>query len=176
MSKWGRRLVVAAIIAVTSGVGTTVWHDITAVTPQHIGSVTPLPPVEQPPLTPTDLQQVESRLGSFVVLPASNSPTPDTQFPAVLMARQDGSVDASTQWTVPFQEKQWVQQDSLQITNVSLQGDYVTFSTGPARVYTVHVNQPFVLELVPQYVMVFDGHGKQWSISTTQAIALRQHL
>lgn len=140
------------------------------------GQVQDLPPVVVQPDQPTDLQTVETQLGPFAVLPASNSPTPDTQYPAVLLARYDGSLAASQRWKLSTDLHNWTNQEAIQITNLSVHNGFATFSTGPAQVYTVHVDQPFVLENVPQYVMLIDEQGKQWQISTAKAIASRQTL
>ena len=165
----------ALILAVLITIAGTAAHNILSNPKQTIGNPDPLPTVPQQSLKPTDLQQVEETLGPFTTLPVSNSATPDTKYPAVLLIRQDGSIAASVQWSVPFQSLNWVKQDAVQIVSLTVKDGYATFSTGPGRAYTVRCSQPFVLEAVPQFVWVIDSGGKQWSISSNNAAALRQH-
>lgn len=173
-----KRLVIALAVAIVAVVGTTIVHNIIDTPPQVVGSAPKLPAVQlQQPAT-TDLQQVEATLGSFGTLPVSSSNTPDTAFPAVLLIRQDGSIAASQKWTVPFSANEWAKQSSPQIAALSVSNGYATFKTSASGIfaYTVRVGQPFVLEQVPQYVMLIDAQGVQWSIGSTRAETLRRPL
>lgn len=173
--RFGRKSAQAAVAAIVAAIVTTGFglaHDVSEGPPPSVAAQQ-LPPMQEQPLIPTDLQTVETGLGPFGVLPASNSATPDTMYPAVLLASEDGALNASKRWTVSFSRATWSHQQALWIVSLTVHNGYATFSTGPARVFTVRTNQPFVLAAVPQYVWVIDDSGKQWSISTSQAIALR---
>lgn len=177
-----KRIATAFAVAALVVTGYTIYRDATASPYQSHGNTQPLPAAQpQQPGPPTDLQQMEQALGPFTTLPSSDSSTPDTQFPAVLLVNQDGSISASQNWTVPFVSTEWAEQLSPQISALTVTGDYVSFkvSTSTVLLYTIKVGQPFVLELVPNYVMYIDANGNQWSISTTRAglarVSLPQH-
>jgi len=137
----------------------------------------PVPPVAQGPLTDTDLQQVKSVLGPFKAIPAdADSPTPETNAPAVLILNQDGSTLASEKWTVPFEATQWSKGDVFQIRSQSMALGYVTIGTNRQRTFVVKANQPFIFEETPQKVHIIDGQGNTWSVTTARAEAQRQAL
>ncbi|MGF7228448.1 MAG: hypothetical protein ACQR33_00495 [Candidatus Saccharibacteria bacterium] len=108
----------------------------------------------------------------------SDSSTPDTQYPAVLLVGGDGTVAASQTWQVPFSATTWSKQDAPQITAATFTGDYVTFrlSTSTVFAYTVRLGQPFVLQSVPQYVMCFGPDHQQYSTRIAVAELLRRHI
>ena len=168
---------ITVLIIVVTLVVITIITNILNTAHQNFGSQQTLPPATQQPLQPTNLQQVEAVLGPFSTLPASNSSTPDTQYPAVLMIRQDGSIGASSNWSVPFNTGAgWTQQSAGQIVSLTVMSGFATFSTGPGRSYTVKCNQSFVLEQDPQYVYVITSSSMQYSISSARAEVLRQHI
>lgn len=137
----------------------------------------PLPPVAQGPLTDTDLQQVKTVLGPFKAIAAdADSPTPETNAPAVLILNQDGSTLASEKWTIPFEATQWSKGDVFQIRSQSMALGYVTIGTNRQRTFVVKANQPFIFEEAPQQVHVIDGQGNAWSVTTARAEAQRQAL
>jgi hypothetical protein len=143
---------------------------------QPIGLAPTLPGVNQQTPGMTDLQTMEAAFGPFAHLPASNSDTPDTKYPALLLMRQDSSEVASTRWTVTVKSiRPWEQLSAPQISALSVTHGYASFkvSTSPVFVYTVHVGQPFVLEFEPQYVMYIDAAGNQWTTSFARAKQLR---
>ena len=165
----GAGLVAAAITAVT------IYAFSGPTTPPD--EQDPMPPVAQGPLTDTDLQQVKSVLGPFKAIAAdADSPTPETNAPAVLILNQDGSTLASEKWTVPFEATQWSKGDVFQIRSQSMALGYVTIGTNLKRTFVVKANQPFIFEEVPQQVHVVDGQGNTWSTTTARAEASRQAL
>jgi hypothetical protein len=137
----------------------------------------PLPSVAQGPLTDTDLQQVKTVLGPFKAIAAdADSPTPETNAPAVLILNQDSSTLASEKWTVPFEATQWSKGDVFQIRSQSMALGYVTIGTNRQRTFVVKANQPFIFEEAPQQVHIVDGQGNTWSVTTARAEAQRQAL
>jgi hypothetical protein len=142
-----------------------------------LGGKDPVPPVAQGPLTDTDLQQVKSVLGPFKAVTAdADSPTPETNAPAVLILNQDGSTLASEKWTVPFEATQWSKGGVFQIRSQSVALGYVTIGTNLRRTFVVKANQPFIFEETPQQVHIIDGQGNTWSVTTARAEAQRQAL
>ena len=136
----------------------------------------PLPAPPEIPLTATDRQKVVTGLGSFSTIAPAIGRNPDTQAPAVLLLREDGSIAASVQWTVPFTNTSWSKQDIIQLTAATRLGNYANLQTDQGRTYEVRLGQPFVLEETPGQVMLIDQDGFQWQISTGRAIALRLPL
>lgn len=172
-----RRIVIAFLVATIATVAITVIGNIMRIPDQHFGKAS-LPPVTQQQPGSTDLQQVQAKLGPFVMLPVSDSTTPDTQYPAVLLIGGDGSISASQAWTVPTSGA-WAKQDAPQISAQSpVSNGYVTFrlSTSTVLAYTVKVGQPFVLDSVPQQLMYFGADGSQHSTNMASAELLRRHL
>ena len=171
-------VVIAVIVAILAVVGAVALQNIRNTPPQFVGPSPSLPAVQQQQPSVTDLQRVEQVLGPFVPLNAFASNTPDTNFPAVVLIKQDGSEAASESYTVPFTPKGWARQDLPQISNLTVSESFAAFTTSSntANSYTVRTDQPFVLEAVPQYVVLIDAHGKQWIIGTTRAMAARHHL
>ena len=136
----------------------------------------PLPVPAQIPLTQTDRQTIVSGLGPFSTIAPPVGRNPDTQAPAILLLREDGSTAASLQWTVPFTPTTWAKQDVLQLTAATRLGNYANLVTDQGRSYEVRLNQPFVLEENPNQVNLIDADGFAWQISSGRAIALRVTL
>jgi hypothetical protein len=139
----------------------------------------PLPPVEEQPLTDTNLTQAKQALGPFETIAVSaDTPTPDTHSPAVLLLNQDNSTQASQRWTIPFNgsTSSWKQTSVTQIRSISLVNGYVTFGSNLNRTFVVKCNQPFIFEEMPQQVVVIDPQGNTWSTTTARATASRQPL
>lgn len=126
----------------------------------------------------TDLAWITDKLGPFAPISVQvDSPIPDTHAPALLMLRQNGSTEASTQWQVPFTRAAWSKASAFQVHDpVSRPTGYVTFSTTPLHVYTVAVNQAFFFEEQPQTVFMYDPAGQSWSTTVTLAYSLRQPI
>lgn len=168
-------LVVAALVAL-AGVGI-VSYALSG-PPAQPAIEKPLPPAGQVPLEDTDLNQVKEALGPFTTIAVSaDSPNPDTSHPAVLLLNQDGSTQASENWTVPFNgSTSWTQGDVAQIRSISLNVGYVTFGTNLQRTFVVKANQPFIFEEAPERVVVVDAQGNTWSSTMSRAQASRQPL
>jgi hypothetical protein len=159
-------------LVATGGLG--LYENLSTVTPQPPSVVRQLPPVEQPHLTQTDLQQVRDTLGPFSTIPvAGDTPTPDTHSPAVLVLNQNGSTEASQTWTVPFDSTQWAQRDVFHIRSLSSKLGYMTIGTDIGRTFVVKANQPFIFEEEPGQVYLIDANGTTLTITTARAEALR---
>lgn len=174
-----RRILIGFALGVVVVIAVTIVQNILNTPQISTGKAAPLPAVQQQQPGVTDLQAMEHTFGPFVTLPASNSNTPDTRDPAILLINSDGSEAASTRVFVQFYPgNPWVAQDAPQITALSVSNGYATFqlNTSQVFVYTVKVGQAFILEAEPGKVICIDAHGQQWSISTTSAATLRRTI
>lgn len=174
-----RRILIGVVLGVVIAIAATIVSNILNTPQINTGKAAPLPAVQQQQPGVTDLQAMENTFGPFVTLPASNSNTPDTRNPAILLINQDGSEAASSRVFVQFYPgNPWAPQDAPQITALSVNNGYATFqlNTSNVFVYTVKVGQAFVLAAEPSKVMCIDAHGNQWSISTTSAATLRRTI
>lgn len=173
---WLRRTCVSLVIAVIAGVGTEAVIDLgdnPPTTPPRAEQQAPEPPQI---LRQTDLQKSRAALGPFETIAAPSSDHPDTKFPAVLLLRQDGSVAASTKWKLPFSPTTWAQQDVFQISKLGVDGDYATIESSTGNVYTVRIGQPFLMEGVPQQILLIDSDAQQWTTPISRAQIARQAL
>jgi hypothetical protein len=128
----------------------------------------------QEPLLPTDLQHIKSVLGPFQVIPVlANSPTPETNYPAILVLNQNGSTEASKSWTVGFDTDLWARDTASKVRSVSVELGYATIGSDIGRTFVVKVAQPFVFEEMPEKVYAVDSSGVVWTVTSARAEAMR---
>lgn len=170
------RMLLATAVAMVVTVGGVVIQDWTSNTPDQIAQTVPKQPAKPQILRQTDLQKAVAALGPFQTLAVPSSDHPDTNNPAVLLLRQDGSVAASQKWTLTFTHATWAALETMQISRVQVNGDYAVIEDSTGNVYTVRCGQPFVMEGVPQQLLLVDTAGQQWTAPTTRANILRRSL
>lgn len=136
-----------------------------------------LPSVENEPLEPTSLDEFKNIFGPFeTIVIDTNSATPDTHDPAMLILNQDGSTQASQSWTVTFSADSWdVATTPLEIGSMTVQMDTVFIGTND-RTFVVKANQPFIFEERPETVYAVDAQGQIWSVTTAWAENSRNEL
>ncbi len=171
-----RQAGIAALAAVVVTLAAVVAVDLTSNTPQPLPAAVQEAPEGPQILGQTDLQETLAALGPFETIAVPTSDTPDTEFPALLLLRQDGSVAASKNWTLSYTPTSWAQQDTFQISKLQVRGKYATLQSAGGRVYTVRTGQPFLLEGFPQHVLLVTDDGQQWSIPSSRAHILRRSL
>ncbi|MGH8483324.1 MAG: hypothetical protein ACRESP_02880 [Pseudomonas sp.] len=136
-----------------------------------------LDPVAPEPLVPTDIQQVRDALGPFeTILVATDTPTPDTRNPAVLILNDDGSTEASTAWTVPFEPTSWTRENDFRIRGLSFDVGFATIAASNRRTYVVRAGQPFLFEDEPNRMLVVGPDGQMYALTMARAQAQRQSL
>jgi hypothetical protein len=133
----------------------------------------PRPAPQQGPLVSTDLSEVKEAFAlTEPVLVDTSSVRPDTRSPAVVLLNEDGSMLASTTYTVPF-DQSWSQEDTNMITSLSVKLGYVTMGTNPNdRVFVVKALQPFIFADAPEKVYAVTLEAKTYSLTTARAQAL----
>lgn len=136
------------------------------------------PKVLQEPLEPTDLDHIKNVLGPFETIAVdANSPTPETQSPAVLILNQDHSTLASQDWTVPFDADAWERDNNTpKIRSKTVEMDFMTIKTDRDLIFVVKALQPFIFEETPDTVYVIDSEGQIWSITSARAVNSRKAL
>lgn len=159
-----RQWAVALVLVLIGTFGSALVEEIFAPSPLAPPPVAqPIPPAPHPePLSPTNLQQVREGLGPFqTIVVRSDTETPDTDYPAVLMLKEDGSTQASEKWTVPFDTATWTREDHFLIDRKSpMRGYFIIVSSN--RTFTVQALQPFVFEAEPEKAVVIDAQGVVW--------------
>lgn len=169
-----RRVLVAATIALLAGAIAAGTAPIFDTSPTDPVVTQPRQAPKQEPLVPTDLGQVEEAFGPFTPMVIDlNTPTPDTG-EGLLILQGDGSVLASTRYTVPF-DQSWTLDSAREITSLSVKLGYVTMGTSfNDRVFVVKALQPFVFADDPGHVYAVTVQGQIRSVTTAVAEAMMQ--
>lgn len=128
-----------------------------------------LPPttVEQPALT--SLQAVRAAFAPWMLAPGN---TGRAFAPDLVMLNENGSVEASAA-TVDFRPQDWTSTRPFDLRTVNVRGSSVDINTSGGKLFTIAVQQPFILEQQPQYVYLVTDDGTVWQ-APAQAVKAMQ--
>ncbi len=174
-----RRLAVALAIGMVVSGAAAVLDNVVFNPPSSPPVVAqPIAPAPVPePLVDTDIAQTRQALGPFeTIVVSSDTPTPETRHPAVLILNEDGSTEASTAWTVRFDSTSWTEEDVFQIKSLSTELGYVTIGSGNGRTFVVRANQPFIFGSQPDKVIAVTLQGQTHVLNMSRAQASRQPI
>jgi hypothetical protein len=120
----------------------------------------------------TDLQALRQDFGPWRQLSSTGPPTGS---PALLLL-ESGSAYASERWTVPSTATWWAQDIGGNVTSVAASGDHATITDADGIIYTVGINQPFIISSNSNTVLLIRPDSTVMSMSLAQATAVRQFL
>jgi len=162
-------IVIAAVIIAVVGIeGNTHQGEPTPGTAQQN------PPAQQIAPGTTDLQNLQKEWGPWQQLTPSDQ-SPQTGQPALLLL-QTGGYFVSMSWTIPANSSGWQQDIGGNVSNVDVHGNYADITDADDNPYIVGINQPFIVSSNPDVVIKIDPTGNVWTMSLSQATALRLHL
>lgn len=165
-------LAAAALAVVAGGVGLGISSAIAAhqsgppaaTVSGPSGAVPGVPPAS------TDLQALRADFGPWRQL--SGRVTDDT----ALVLLESGAAYASERWTVPAAATGWAQDLGGNVASVIRTGDQIAVTDPDGVVYTVGINQAFIISGNPGTVLLISPAGTVLSMSLAQATAVRQPL
>jgi hypothetical protein len=172
--KWNWRLggIAGIAIAVAAGLGVGISS--------YVGSHQPGPPAaassggsgagQAVPPAATDLQALRQDFGPWRQLTGRL-----TDGPALLLLDRGGAF-ASERWTVPPTAQWWTQDIGGNVTSVAVSAENATITDADGVVYTVGVNQAFIVSSNPSTVLLISPSSTVMSMTLAQATAVRQHL
>lgn len=146
------------------------WHPSVPVPSRMV-----LPKVQDEALIPTELTRSLEIFGPWDS-PNFNEKGESVNDPRILLLlKENGGMRVSV-WGIELPNSQWTNTIPPEISQMTVEKNVVHIATNKNRVFTVNVNQPFLLEQTPLMIYLIDPEGQILGISASEAEALRYSI